>query len=135
MPLTRIQSLGITDGTIVNADISSSAAIASTKLSGVANYVGAWVKFQGGGTTINASYNVSSITYDSTGNYKINMTNALSSADYAPVGSVWNNAFPNCGLEIRSDVTLTTTQFGVITKNFSNNTTANSAYVFVGVFK
>jgi len=34
MALTRIQSLGITDGTIVNADINASAAIASTKLSG-----------------------------------------------------------------------------------------------------
>jgi len=37
MPLTKIQSLGITDGTIVNADINASAAIASTKLSGVAS--------------------------------------------------------------------------------------------------
>jgi len=35
MPLTKIQSLGITDGTIVNADINASAAITSTKLSGV----------------------------------------------------------------------------------------------------
>ena len=34
MALTKIQSLGITDGTIVNADINASAAIASTKLSG-----------------------------------------------------------------------------------------------------
>jgi len=34
MPLTRIQSLGITDGTIVNADINASAAIAGSKLSG-----------------------------------------------------------------------------------------------------
>lgn len=34
MPLTKIKSLGITDGTIVNDDISASAAIASTKLSG-----------------------------------------------------------------------------------------------------
>jgi hypothetical protein len=32
MPLTRIKSLGITDGTIVNADINASAAIAGTKL-------------------------------------------------------------------------------------------------------
>ena len=37
MPLTRIQSLGITDGTIVNADINASAAIASTKLSGISS--------------------------------------------------------------------------------------------------
>jgi len=35
MPLTKIQSLGITDGTIVNADINASAAIDGTKLSGV----------------------------------------------------------------------------------------------------
>ena len=32
MSIVRIKSLGITDGTIVNADISSSAAIATTKL-------------------------------------------------------------------------------------------------------
>ena len=37
MPLTKIKSLGITDGTIVNADINASAAIVSTKLSGVDN--------------------------------------------------------------------------------------------------
>jgi len=37
MPLTKIQSLGITDGTIVNADISASAAIATSKLSGGTN--------------------------------------------------------------------------------------------------
>ena len=35
MALTKIQSLGITDGTIVNADINASAAIAGTKLTGV----------------------------------------------------------------------------------------------------
>ena len=34
MPLTRIQSLGITDGTIVNADINASAGIVTSKLSG-----------------------------------------------------------------------------------------------------
>jgi len=34
MALTKIQSLGITDGTIVNDDINASAAIAGTKLSG-----------------------------------------------------------------------------------------------------
>jgi len=37
MPLTKIQSLGITDGTIVNADINASAAIDSTKLTGLSS--------------------------------------------------------------------------------------------------
>jgi hypothetical protein len=35
MPLTKIQSLGITDGTIVNADINASAAIDASKLTGI----------------------------------------------------------------------------------------------------
>ena len=35
MPLTKISTHGINDGTIVNADINASAAIVSTKLSGV----------------------------------------------------------------------------------------------------
>ena len=37
MPLTKIKSLGITDGTIVNADINASAAIDATKLSGISS--------------------------------------------------------------------------------------------------
>jgi hypothetical protein len=37
MPLTRIKSLGITDGTIVNADINSSAAIDASKLTGLSS--------------------------------------------------------------------------------------------------
>ena len=37
MPLTKIQSLGITDGTIVNADINASAAIDASKLTGISS--------------------------------------------------------------------------------------------------
>jgi len=43
----------------------------------------AWVKFNN--TTINASYNVSSITNASTGRYNINLTNALADANYCVV--------------------------------------------------
>jgi hypothetical protein len=87
MPLTRIQSLGITDGTIVNADINASAAIAGTKLSGV-NDAKAWINFDGTGTpAIRASFNVSSITDNGTGDYTINFTNAISDANYSVVGS------------------------------------------------
>ena len=43
MPLSKILSASIEDGTIVNADINASAAIASTKLSGVtAEETGTW---------------------------------------------------------------------------------------------
>ena len=96
MPLTRIKSLGITDGTIVNADINASAAITGTKISNL-NDAKAWVNFNGTGTVaIRASFNVTSITDNGTGDYTVNFTNALSDANYAafcggqdPVGGAW----------------------------------------------
>jgi hypothetical protein len=43
----------------------------------------AWVNFNGTGTpAIRASYNVSSITDNGTGNYTINFTNAFADANY-----------------------------------------------------
>jgi len=44
----------------------------------------AWVNYKGTATRgINASYNVSSVTFNSTGNYTVNFTNAMSDANYA----------------------------------------------------
>tara|TARA_R110000868_G_scaffold364190_1_gene627023 strand:- start:981 stop:1427 length:447 start_codon:yes stop_codon:yes gene_type:complete len=43
----------------------------------------AWVNFSGGGTTINSSFNVSSITYIGTGTTTINFTSAMPNANYA----------------------------------------------------
>jgi hypothetical protein len=47
----------------------------------------AWVNFNGTGTVaIRASYNVSSITDNGTGDYTINLTTALADADYVVTG-------------------------------------------------
>jgi hypothetical protein len=46
----------------------------------------AWVSFNGSTSAIRGSYNVSSITKNGTGNYFINFTSALSSANYAVTG-------------------------------------------------
>jgi hypothetical protein len=61
MPLTKIQSLGITDGTIVNADINASAAIAGTKLSGAGKVL------QVVQATYSSTTSSSSTTYADTG--------------------------------------------------------------------
>lgn len=46
----------------------------------------AWVNFNGVTTaTIRASFNVSSVTRNATGDYTVNFTNALADANYAPV--------------------------------------------------
>jgi hypothetical protein len=53
------------------------------------NAVKAWVNFNGTGTVaIRASYNVSSITDNGTGNYTVNFTTAISDANYAAMVTV-----------------------------------------------
>lgn len=53
----------------------------------------AWVNYKGTSTrAINASYNVSSVTYNSTGNYTINFTNAFADANYASIGTCQTTA-------------------------------------------
>jgi hypothetical protein len=55
----------------------------STSTANVINGAKAWVNFNGTGTVaIRASYNVSSITDNGTGNYTINFTNAFADANY-----------------------------------------------------
>jgi uncharacterized protein (AIM24 family) len=64
--------------TISNGTVSTSSA---NVIQGSAK---AWVNFNGTGTVaIRASYNVSSITDNGTGNYTINFTNAMVDANYA----------------------------------------------------
>jgi hypothetical protein len=52
----------------------------------------AWVNFNGSTAVINASYNVSSITRNATGEYTVNFTNAMSDANYGFAISVCNIA-------------------------------------------
>lgn len=57
----------------------------------------AWVQFTGATTpTINASFNVSSITYNSAGNFTVNFSTALSSSSYATIVNC-GNAGPALG--------------------------------------
>jgi len=49
----------------------------------------AWVNFSGSGsTTVNSSFNVSSVTYNSTGVYTVNFSTAMSNANYAPLVTI-----------------------------------------------
>jgi hypothetical protein len=73
--------------TIVAATLSNGTVSTSTAncIQGSAK---AWVNFNGVTTaTIRASYNVSSITRNSTGNYTVNLTNSLSDTNYAVIAS------------------------------------------------
>jgi hypothetical protein len=89
---------GTTVGATTAANITGTTVIATTQFSGPGtgltgnassltvgianNGVKAWVNFDSAGTIAN-SYNVSSVTKNSTGNFTVNYTNALSTSSYA----------------------------------------------------
>jgi hypothetical protein len=50
---------------------------------GMTGIAKAWCNFTGSSATINGSFNVSSVTRNSTGNYTVNFTTAMSNANYA----------------------------------------------------
>jgi hypothetical protein len=57
----------------------------------------AWVNYNGVAGSIRASYNVSSVTINSAGDYTINFTNSLGDANYATVCTVADQAGGNIG--------------------------------------
>lgn len=81
----------------------------------------AWVNFNGTGTVaIRAAFNVSSITDNGTGDYTVNFTTALSSADYAPIGSSVNNGSGRTDVDFSTSTKSTTQQRLTITLSGSN---------------
>jgi hypothetical protein len=83
--ITGISAGGLPDDCITTAEIAANAVttakLGSAEASGLAK---AWVNFNGTGTVaIRASYNVSSITDNGTGDYTVNFTTAMADANYA----------------------------------------------------
>ena len=58
---------------------------------GMTGIAKAWCNYTGSTTTINGSFNVSSVTRNGTGDYTINYTTAMPNANYATVGTTTDN--------------------------------------------
>ena len=87
--VTGISAGGLPDDCITTADIAANAVtyakIGTTEQGQLCK---AWVNFNGTGTVaIRASYNVSSITDNGTGDYTVNFTTAMVDANYSAVAS------------------------------------------------
>ena len=137
MPLTKIQSLGITDGTIVNADINASAAITGTKISNL-NDAKAWIAFNGTGTpAITGSFNVTSITDHGTGNYTINFTTAFSDANYCMTAAGDNNGNSQGTMVILDNATTApqTGSFRIMTRVPSASVAADGVRINCAFFR
>lgn len=97
--ISGIVAGGLPDGSINNADLATDAVSTSKILNGAvttakmgsaeqSGLAKAWVNFNGTSTVaIRASYNVSSITDNGTGDYTVNFTTAMADANYSVTGT------------------------------------------------
>lgn len=86
------------------------------------NAVKAWVNFNGTGTVaIRASFNVSSITDNGTGDYTVNFTNALADANF-DVNGTCSSISANCPIVFDNTVARprTTSSVSIRTMDASN---------------
>lgn len=108
----------------------------------IGTFCRAWVNFNGTGTVaIRASFNVTSITDNSTGDYTVNFTTALTDTNYAVVGvsssagtSATNAWFSVYTPSNNSYSTKTTSAVRMITQNLAGG--INDAYeLSVSIFR
>lgn len=93
----------------------------------------AWVNFDGENTpTAREAYNVSSITDNATGNYTLNFTNAMSSADFAYTfaSGDGNHSSATRALNFMSS---TTTSLQILSES-SNGTNSDESHICIVVF-
>lgn len=106
----------------------------------------AWVNFDGTGTvSIRASYNVTSITDNGTGDYTVNFTNAISDANYTVVASNANRYASNnpsyvCPATAFSSPNVvesapTTTSIRLVSGYGANIIVVDTKYMFVAIFR
>jgi hypothetical protein len=92
----------------------------------------AWVNFNGTGTVaIRASFNVSSITDNGTGNYTVNFTTAMPDTNYSVVAGNGSNASANTV----SNTNNITSTGSVSFIHYENSTATDVAQLCVAVFR
>jgi hypothetical protein len=105
---------------------------------GMTGIAKAYLVYNGVAQTITSSFNVSSVTYNATGNYTVNLTTAMPNANYSVVGSVGSTTasgmwFTTGGTINSFTLNNTTTSFRVATYYATNNL-ANAESVCCAVF-
>jgi hypothetical protein len=97
---------------------------------GMTGIAKAWVNFTGSATpTIVGSFNVSSITYNTTGDYTINFTTAMPNANYV----ITTMAEESRILTRKFSTAPTTSAFRLVNQICTNAATADASYAFCAV--
>jgi hypothetical protein len=144
--VTGISVGGIPDG-VVDTDVLAANAVTTAKLGSdeVSGLAKAWVNFNGtGAVAIRASYNVSSITDNGTGDYTVNFTTAMADANYwvggmtdrGSGGPGGTNSNAQLGTNNNTSYNyLTASSARVSTSRDNDNTNFDSLIVCVAIFR
>jgi hypothetical protein len=134
--ITGLVAGGLPNATVIDADLSltanSAQVMVALNASGSAPIYAcrAWVNFNGQGTpAIRASGNVSSITDNGTGRFTVNLTTAMSDANYAVIVSAIRRVFINT-----SDSGISASSFTVASDD-SLGTAADVSQYYAAVFR
>jgi hypothetical protein len=124
--------------TLKTNTLSNVAGTASTAIENAINgSAKAWVNFNGTGTVaIRASYNVSSITDNGTGDYTVNFTNAMPDVNYSAVSGAGNGtggAIQAGGVYSIAVPTASAIRMQVI--NGTGTAVTDATYVAVSIFR
>lgn len=96
----------------------------------------AWVNFTGSTAVIRASFNVSSVTRNNTGDYTVNITNALPDANYMIAGTgsgATTNMLPVTPADTTTARTASAFRFVILASN--GGTAVDCAQTSVAVFR
>ena len=92
----------------------------------------AWVQFNGSTGVRNSSYNVSSVTRNSTGNYTVSYTNALPNVNYVwTCFAIDSGNFSICNANSLVTNLTTSTQFNCRT---TGNSQQDAGYMAISIF-
>ena len=122
-------------GTIVADTIQDGAGNSTAMDNAIYGSAKAWVRFSGiSSVTVNASYNVSSVTRNGTGDYSITFTNAFTDTNYVVTGTC-QQATGNYGSCVNFPYTSapTTSVARIVTAYYT--AVSDSGYVSVAVFR
>jgi hypothetical protein len=111
-------------GTIVADTLQNGAGTSTSMDNAINGSAKAWVNYKGTATrAINASYNVSSVTFNGTGDYTVNFTNALTDANYSAVASCGSTGNNTTGADLIAT-----------THNASSSSVRLASYIRTGSF-
>ena len=120
-------------GGLTISTLNDSSGVLATQ-NGMSGICKAWVNFAGTTGSIRASFNVGSITRNSTGDYTVNFTTALPDANYGVVVGISNDAGGAALLPLTQvNATPTTTAMRFVTVTRSAGANSDPTYVNIAI--